>query len=255
MASLDRFHRQAAEILLSDRVRGALDLSREPKGLRDDYGRGALGQGALAAPADRGGRTVCDARLRRLGYPRRQLPRTPESPASPARQGDRSAGPRPGIPRPPGRDDRHLRRRVRPHAARQRQRRSRPLVARDVRPPGRRRLPAQPSLAQPTTAAQPPRATPAPPTTWPPRSSSASASAPATKSSPPAAAQSRSSEKAAAWSRCRVERVRGADAERSQREPRPPVVTTARERVAQTESRPARRSPPRAEAACHDHRT
>jgi hypothetical protein len=49
MASLDRFHRQAAEILRSDRVRAALDLSREPEALRDDYGRSPLGQGALAA--------------------------------------------------------------------------------------------------------------------------------------------------------------------------------------------------------------
>ncbi len=49
MAGLDRFHRQAAEILRSDRVRTALDLSREPNALRDDYGRTTLGQGALAA--------------------------------------------------------------------------------------------------------------------------------------------------------------------------------------------------------------
>ncbi len=49
MAGLDRFHRQAAEILRSDRVRAALDLSREPDALRDDYGRTTLGQGALAA--------------------------------------------------------------------------------------------------------------------------------------------------------------------------------------------------------------
>ena len=49
MAGLDRFHRQAAEILQSDRVRAALDLAREPAALRDDYGRTPLGQGALAA--------------------------------------------------------------------------------------------------------------------------------------------------------------------------------------------------------------
>jgi hypothetical protein len=49
MAGLDRFHRQAAEILLSDRVRAALDLAREPDALRDDYGRTPLGQGVLAA--------------------------------------------------------------------------------------------------------------------------------------------------------------------------------------------------------------
>jgi Protein of unknown function (DUF1501) len=49
MAGLDRFHRQAAEILLSDRVRAALDLSREPDMVRDAYGRTRLGQAALAA--------------------------------------------------------------------------------------------------------------------------------------------------------------------------------------------------------------
>jgi hypothetical protein len=35
MAGLDRFHRQAAEILLADRVRAALDLAREPAAMRD----------------------------------------------------------------------------------------------------------------------------------------------------------------------------------------------------------------------------
>jgi Protein of unknown function (DUF1501) len=49
MAGLDRFHRQAVEILLSDRVRTALDLSREPDARRDAYGRTMLGQGVLAA--------------------------------------------------------------------------------------------------------------------------------------------------------------------------------------------------------------
>ncbi len=49
MAGLDRFHRDAVEILRSDRVRSALDLAREPERLRDDYGRTPLGQGALAA--------------------------------------------------------------------------------------------------------------------------------------------------------------------------------------------------------------
>ena len=49
MAGLDGFHREAVEILRSDRVRSALDLSREPDRLRDDYGRTRLGQAALAA--------------------------------------------------------------------------------------------------------------------------------------------------------------------------------------------------------------
>ncbi len=49
MEGLDGFHRQALEILRSDRVRSALDLAREPDATRDDYGRTPLGQGALAA--------------------------------------------------------------------------------------------------------------------------------------------------------------------------------------------------------------
>lgn len=49
VAGLDRFHRQAAEILLADRVRKALDLSRESSSIRDDYGRTPMGQGALAS--------------------------------------------------------------------------------------------------------------------------------------------------------------------------------------------------------------
>ncbi len=49
LAGLDRFHRQALEVLHSDRVRSALDLAREPEVLRDAYGRSSLGQGALAA--------------------------------------------------------------------------------------------------------------------------------------------------------------------------------------------------------------
>jgi uncharacterized protein (DUF1501 family) len=49
LAGLDRFHRQALELLHSDRVRSALDLAREPEAVRDAYGRSSLGQGALAA--------------------------------------------------------------------------------------------------------------------------------------------------------------------------------------------------------------
>jgi hypothetical protein len=49
LAGLDAFHRQALEILYSDRMSAALDLEREPEVVRDDYGRSSLGQGALAA--------------------------------------------------------------------------------------------------------------------------------------------------------------------------------------------------------------
>jgi hypothetical protein len=49
LAGLDRFHRQALELLHSGRVRTALDLAREPDRVRDAYGRTPLGQGLLAA--------------------------------------------------------------------------------------------------------------------------------------------------------------------------------------------------------------
>lgn len=49
MKGLDGFHRQALEVLRSDRVRAALDLSRESDATRDEYGRTSIGQGALAA--------------------------------------------------------------------------------------------------------------------------------------------------------------------------------------------------------------
>jgi hypothetical protein len=48
-AGLDQFQRQAMDILHSDRVRVALDLSRESELVRDQYGRSPLGQGLLAA--------------------------------------------------------------------------------------------------------------------------------------------------------------------------------------------------------------
>ena len=142
MAGLDRFHRQAAEILLSDRVRAALDLSREPDALRDDYGRTTLGQGVLAA------RRLIEAGARfvTLGFggwdthgDNFRAPQEP--PPAPAGQGDLDPGPRPGVSRAAGRDDRRLRRGVRPDSAGQQHGRARPLVAVDGRAPGRRRVP------------------------------------------------------------------------------------------------------------------
>lgn len=46
---LDTFHRQALEILRSDRTRKALDLSAEKPAVREMYGNTPFGQGALAA--------------------------------------------------------------------------------------------------------------------------------------------------------------------------------------------------------------
>jgi Protein of unknown function (DUF1501) len=46
---LDAFHRQALEILRSNRTRTAFDLAQEPESLRQRYGQTPFGQGALAA--------------------------------------------------------------------------------------------------------------------------------------------------------------------------------------------------------------
>jgi hypothetical protein len=49
MDSMDKFNRQAVELLTSDKARVAFDLSRESDALRDRYGRHAWGQRALMA--------------------------------------------------------------------------------------------------------------------------------------------------------------------------------------------------------------
>jgi uncharacterized protein (DUF1501 family) len=46
---LDTFHKQALEILRSDKTKKAFNLGQEPQQLRDRYGANAFGQGALAA--------------------------------------------------------------------------------------------------------------------------------------------------------------------------------------------------------------
>jgi hypothetical protein len=46
---LDAFHRQALEILRSDRTRNAFNLDQEPDSLRQRYGQTPFGQGTLAA--------------------------------------------------------------------------------------------------------------------------------------------------------------------------------------------------------------
>src|SRR6185312_3945223 len=46
---LDTFHKQALEILRSDRTKNAFDLMKEKQAVRDRYGSSAFGQGALAA--------------------------------------------------------------------------------------------------------------------------------------------------------------------------------------------------------------
>ncbi|MGE3806545.1 MAG: DUF1501 domain-containing protein [Gemmataceae bacterium] len=46
---LDSFHKQALEILRSDKTRKAFDLDAEPASVRERYGSSSFGQGALAA--------------------------------------------------------------------------------------------------------------------------------------------------------------------------------------------------------------
>ncbi len=46
---LDTFHRQALDILRSDKTKKAFDLAAEPAAVRDAYGSSSLAQGALAA--------------------------------------------------------------------------------------------------------------------------------------------------------------------------------------------------------------
>jgi hypothetical protein len=46
---LDAFHRQALEILRSDRTKKAFDLAQEKQAVRESYGNNAFGQGVLAA--------------------------------------------------------------------------------------------------------------------------------------------------------------------------------------------------------------
>ncbi len=48
-SGLDRFQRQALDILRSERTRTAFDLDREPESVRAAYGEDGFGQGALAA--------------------------------------------------------------------------------------------------------------------------------------------------------------------------------------------------------------
>ena len=47
MKAMDSFNRQAIDMLMSDKVRDAFDLSKEPKELRDRYGWHAYGQRAI----------------------------------------------------------------------------------------------------------------------------------------------------------------------------------------------------------------
>ncbi|GIW81440.1 MAG: hypothetical protein KatS3mg105_3247 [Gemmatales bacterium] len=49
MDAIDKYHRDALQLLTSDKTADAFDLSKEPTGLRDRYGRHAWGQRALLA--------------------------------------------------------------------------------------------------------------------------------------------------------------------------------------------------------------
>ena len=73
MKAMDSFNRQAVEMLMSDRVRDAFDLSKEPTELRDRYGRNAYGQRAIL------GRRLVEAGVRFVTmvweHPRTEMPK------------------------------------------------------------------------------------------------------------------------------------------------------------------------------------
>src|SRR5262249_56653431 len=64
---LDAFHKQALEILRSDKTKKAFDLSQEKEATRQRYGPDGFGQGVLAARrlVEAGGRVRGGARRRR----------------------------------------------------------------------------------------------------------------------------------------------------------------------------------------------
>ncbi len=67
VANVEAFYQRAFDLLTSSRTREAFELHQEPARLRDQYGRHSMGQGALLAPAGRGGRAVRDAVLAHAG--------------------------------------------------------------------------------------------------------------------------------------------------------------------------------------------
>ena len=209
LAGLDRFHRQALEVLHSDRVRSALDLAREPDVLRNDYGRSPLGQGALAARRlieagarfvtlgvggwDTHGdnfRTLRDRLLPPLDRALAALIRDLNSRGLLDETIIMCAGEFARTPRVNG------------TAGRDHWARSMAVLL------GRRRHSREvPSSARPMSGEWPPAETPARRTIWLPRSSGGSVSALAMKSGRPVGGQSRSSARGAAWSPCRGERL------------------------------------------------
>ena len=82
---LDTFHGKAFDVLTSSKLVDALDVTKEPVGVRDRYGRGSpqhQGDGAplwndqllMARRLVEAGARVRDRGLRLLGHARRQLP-------------------------------------------------------------------------------------------------------------------------------------------------------------------------------------
>ena len=151
---MDGVYRRAFDVLTSDKVARALDVSREDPRLRDRYGIGSPQPPGRRRPdverpvpdrppTGRGRGAVRHGRLRLLGHARRQL--RPAPPASAAvRPGD--LGPGRGHPQPRAGPRRHRGRlgRVRPDAQDQQDRRPRPLGPRELGAALRRRHEGRP---------------------------------------------------------------------------------------------------------------
>ena len=129
---LDAFHRQALDILRSDRTRNAFNLNQESTTLRQRLRHDSLWpRRAGGAAVGSSGRAVRDAEPGRLGYPQPELQRAAH--AQPADVGSDLVGPDSGFERSGHAQQHHrlLRRRIWPHAADQPQQWPRSLGAVD----------------------------------------------------------------------------------------------------------------------------
>ena len=147
VGGLDAFHRQALEILRSDKTRNAFALERESNAVRTRYGMTPFGQGALAARRlIEAGVRFTTVRIWAAGWGHARPNLSTLIAAVCCRSSTSTlVGPhrRPGQSRHVGKHDRLLCRRVRPHPAHQPQRRPRSLGPLDGRPARRRRFPSR----------------------------------------------------------------------------------------------------------------
>jgi hypothetical protein len=156
--SVDSFYERAYDLVTSQKARKAFDLDAEPAELRERYGPGTYGQGALLARRlVEAGRPVRNGRERRLGHAPGQL-------QPPLRHAASGPGPRlrharfgPRRSRDAAEDARGSHGRVRPHAPHQPPRRAGSLRALPLRHLRGRRRPGRPGHREERLRADPVR--------------------------------------------------------------------------------------------------